>query len=86
MRGEAWRRFMISRAGRVSADECPCNGCKTRDQGCHGKCADYAMWRSLASAESTVTDGIMRADKDVKGFLFGRNQEKNVMYKLRKRT
>jgi hypothetical protein len=44
------------------------------------------MWRSLASAESTVTDGIMRADKDVKGFLFGRNTEKNIKYKLKKRV
>ena len=76
----------FSKISRMTSDKCPCHECERRYVGCHSKCADYAMWRSLASAESTVTDGIMRADKDVKGFLFGRNTEKNIKYKLKKRV
>lgn len=76
----------FSKISRRTSDKCPCYQCVRRYVGCHGKCADYAMWRRSASAESTVTDGIMRADKDVKGFLFGRNTEKNIKYKLKKRV
>ena len=77
MRGEAWRRFMISRVGRVSVDECPCNGCKTRDQGCHGKCRRHLVWQMQTEVKRRRIQKREKAEKDILEYFDGRLKNKH---------
>ena len=31
---------------------CPCNGCKRRSIGCHGKCREHADWKNKKDSEN----------------------------------
>lgn len=75
--------FALSKVPVGTSGKCPCKGCTDRNARCHSGCKKYAAWSDEMNKAKDVASKVARADKDVKGFLFGRNMDKNIKYKLK---